>query len=286
MSPAKQDLYTHALPKVGRTYPILLFVLVTLGIALGPSIASAQQLSLSWIDNSGGQAGFIIQRATSTTGPYTQIAQVSLGVTSYSDTAALTFGTTYCYQVAAVNTYGISVFSNLACGSPSGGFTLAAAKAGTGAGTVSSSPTGIDCGTACSYTYSAGTVVTLAATPSAGSAFIGWSSGGCSGTAPCGLAGNGPITVTATFDTLPTDTLTVSTKGPGTVSSSPGGISCGSVCSAAYTDGAVVTLTAAPGKGARFSGWSGGGCSGTGACMVTLSTATIVSATFSKGGKK
>jgi hypothetical protein len=301
--PAKESLCAHARAKVGRIHPVLLFILVTLVFSFGPSIALAQQLSLSWTDNSGGQAGFIIQRGTGTSGPYAKIVQLPNGVTTYKDTA-ITYGTTYCYQVAAVNSAGVSAFSNLACGSDSGGgstgFTLTTAKVGTGAGTVSSTPAGISCGAACSYTYSAGTVVTLAATPSTGSTFSGWSGGGCSGTAPCGLAGNGSFTVTATFDSLPSPTptptptpssspvytLTVSKQGPGNVMSSPAGIKCGSACSATYAAGTDVTLTAVPAKGARFVGWSGGGCSGTGTCTVTVNTATSVSATFSKGGKK
>jgi uncharacterized repeat protein (TIGR02543 family) len=285
--PAKDTVHAAARLRLGRTRPILLFALVTLATALGPSIASAQMLSLSWTDNSGGQAGFIIQRSTSTTGPYSQIAQVPAGVTAYSDTA-VSLGTTYCYQVAAVDSAGVSAFSNLACASPSGGFTLTAAKTGTGAGTVSSSPAGINCGTACSYTYPGGTVVTLTATPSAGYTFSGWTSGGCSGTAPCSLAGNGSITVTASFAAIPPSTyaLAVSKQGPGTVTSNPAGINCGSVCSAAYASGTVVTLTAIANSGARFGGWSGGGCSGTGTCTVTLNKAISVSASFSKGGKK
>jgi len=43
-----------------------------------------------------------------------------------------------------------------------------------------------------------------------------------------------------------------------------------------------VTLTAVPGSGASFKGWSGGGCSGAGNCVVTLSANTTVTATFSK----
>jgi hypothetical protein len=76
----------------------------------------------------------------------------------------------------------------------------------------------------------------------------------------------------------------VITKGPGTISSNPGGISCGSVCSAAYASGTVVTLTATPGNNARFVGWFGG-CSGTGTCTVTLDHASSVTAAF-KGGRK
>jgi List-Bact-rpt repeat protein len=294
--PARESFCVHARSKVGRTHPVLLFILVTLVFSFGPSIALAQQLSLSWTDNSGGQAGFVIQRGTSTSGPYNDIAQVALGVTSYSDTA-VSAGVTYCYRVAATQGDLVSAFSNLACASPSGispssMFNVVASKTGTGTGLVSSTPAGIDCGTTCSYTYLAGTVVTVATTPSSGSTFRGWSGGGCSGTAACTLTGNGSVTVTATFDTSPTPTptsptytLAVTTKGPGTISSSSGGISCGSVCSAAYASGAVVTLTATPGKGARFGGWFGGGCSGTGTCTVTLDHAVSVTAAF-KGGKK
>jgi len=77
-------------------------------------------------------------------------------------------------------------------------------------------------------------------------------------------------------------TLTVSKAGAGsgTVTSSPAGISCGATCSASFTPGTVVTLTAAPGAGSTFTGWSGGGCTGTGTCSVTMNAATAVTATF------
>jgi hypothetical protein len=283
--PARGVLHTLARLGVGQSRPILLFALVTLGVVVGPAVTTAAQLNLNWVDNSGGQAGFIIQRATGTTGTYTQVAQTPVGVESYSD-ATVSSGTTYCYRVAAVNSAGTSSFSNLACGSPSGGLTITAAKAGAATGIVGSSPAGIDCGTACSYTYPAGAAVTLAATPASGSIFKGWTSGGCSGTDPCTLTGNGSVTVTATFAVPSTYTLTVNKSGPGTVSSSPGGISCGSTCSASYAGGSVVTLKAVPREGAHFDGWSGGGCSGTGTCTVTLNTAMSVTAGFSRGGKK
>lgn len=80
----------------------------------------------------------------------------------------------------------------------------------------------------------------------------------------------------------PTQTLTVTRDGigSGTVTSVPAGIDCGSTCSAEFEEGTMVTLTAAAGSGSSFAGWSGGGCSGTGACQVTLSGATSVTATF------
>lgn len=77
-------------------------------------------------------------------------------------------------------------------------------------------------------------------------------------------------------------TLTVnrSGAGSGTVTSSPAGISCGSTCSASFNSGTSVTLTASAASGSVFAGWSGGGCSGTGTCTVTMNAARSVTATF------
>ena len=68
--------------------------------------------------------------------------------------------------------------------------------------------------------------------------------------------------------------------GGGTVTSSPGGINCGATCAANFGAAQVVTLTATPTAGSTFSGWSGGGCGGTGQCAVTLNADTQVTATF------
>src|SRR5438132_2050352 len=73
--------------------------------------------------------------------------------------------------------------------------------------------------------------------------------------------------------------------GNGTViSATPTGISCGSACSAVYSSGTAVTLTATAASDSSFSGWTGGGCSGTGACTVTVTAATTVIATFTVNG--
>ena len=80
----------------------------------------------------------------------------------------------------------------------------------------------------------------------------------------------------------PTYTLTVSRAGTGsgTVTSSPAGINCGSDCTEAYNSGTSVTLTATAASGSTFAGWSGGGCSGTGNCSVTMDANKTVTATF------
>src|SRR5580704_12956220 len=74
-------------------------------------------------------------------------------------------------------------------------------------------------------------------------------------------------------------TLTV-TSANGTVTSSPGTINCGSTCTNSFSSGTVVTLTAVASSGYTFSGWSGAGCSGTGTCIVTMSSAQAVTASY------
>lgn len=81
----------------------------------------------------------------------------------------------------------------------------------------------------------------------------------------------------------PPPTLTVDKQGTGTgtVTSSIGGINCGTVCiSQPINSGDSVVLTAAPGNGSTFSGWSGGGCSATGTCIVTMTANQNVTAIF------
>ena len=81
-------------------------------------------------------------------------------------------------------------------------FTLTVNKIGAGTGTVTSSPAGINCGGTCSASFASNTVVTLAASAGANSAFLGWS-GGCSGTSNCVVTLSSNTTRTADFDALP-----------------------------------------------------------------------------------
>jgi chitodextrinase len=91
-----------------------------------------------------------------------------------------------------------------------------------------------------------------------------------------------PVSITLTPST---STLAVSTVGNGMVTSSPTGIDCPSnSCSASYGTGSTITLTAKPHKKWKFMGWTGA-CSGTGDCVIQLSTDQVVEATFSQGNK-
>ncbi len=160
------------------------------------------------------------------------------------------------------------------------GSSLTVTKAGTGSGTVTSSSGGINCGATCSASYTSGTAVTLTAAAATGSTFAGWSGGGCAGTGACTVTVSAATSVTATF-TRPSFALSVikSGNGSGTVTSAPTGINCGATCSASFTSGTAVSLTAAPAAGSTFTGWSGS-CAGIGACNVTMSAAGAVTATF------
>lgn len=76
--------------------------------------------------------------------------------------------------------------------------------------------------------------------------------------------------------------LSVIISGPagGSVQSTPAGIDCGQNCSYFFAPGQIVTLTAATDACTEFVGWSGGGCSGNQACVVTLQDHTAVTADF------
>jgi len=74
--------------------------------------------------------------------------------------------------------------------------------------------------------------------------------------------------------------LTVAIIGTGTVTSDVGGINCGATCTSLFaTRGTMVALTAAPGPGLSFGGWTGS-CTGTGTCQVAMNASRSVTATF------
>lgn len=66
--------------------------------------------------------------------------------------------------------------------------------------------------------------------------------------------------------------------GSGTVTSSPQGINCGSICSASFEQNGVVTLTASPAAGSVFEGWTGDPDCSDG--RVTLDTGKSCNAVF------
>jgi hypothetical protein len=158
--------------------------------------------------------------------------------------------------------------------------TLKVDRTGTGGGFVTSSPAGISCGASCAATYDQSTKVTLTATPAAGSKFAGWAGGGCAGTRQCKLTLTQTTQVSARFNAQIALNVVKNGTGSGNVTSAPRGINCGVTCAASYALGTKVKLSAKASPGSRFAGWSGGGCSGTRSCVVTLLQAQSVTATF------
>ncbi len=160
-------------------------------------------------------------------------------------------------------------------------YSVSVTETGTGSGAVTSFPAGISCAPTCSATFVAGTSLKLVATAVTGSKFTGWS-GGCTGTAAtCTVAVTSNLSANANFDILVYPlTVMLGGTGTGTVASSPAGIHCSPACSANYSPGTMVTLTATVPIGVTWVGWSGA-CSGTSlACTVTMSSAKTVTAKF------
>ncbi|MGD0573606.1 MAG: ice-binding family protein [Sedimentisphaerales bacterium] len=145
-------------------------------------------------------------------------------------------------------------------------YTLTVDTAGTGKGTVKVSPKDAN--------YTNGSVVTLKAVPAAGSTFAGWSGAATATAKSVKITISTYTVVTAIFDIIPRYTLTVDTAGTGkgTVKVSPK--------DANYTSGSVVTLTAVPAAGSTFAGWSGATTATAKSVKITISTYTVVTATF------
>ena len=153
-----------------------------------------------------------------------------------------------------------------------------------GIGSVSSQPAGINnCTVSCSSSFPANAQVTLTATPGANQNFVGWT-GACTGSAvSCVVVMSQVRTVGATFAPVvgTNFALNVSLSGQGSVVSNPAGINCGSTCSASFTSGTAVTLTAVPSIGHTFSSWSGA-CTGTqSSCTLQLTQVRNAQAVFS-----
>jgi hypothetical protein len=80
---------------------------------------------------------------------------------------------------------------------------LTISKPGSGTGTVTSSPAGINCGTTCSSTFPFGSVVVLFQSTTNSSGFSAWGGGVCSGTGDCAFSMSSDRSVSADFSLSP-----------------------------------------------------------------------------------
>jgi hypothetical protein len=232
--------------------------------------------TLTWVDNKGTDIYSLGDTVTLTAAP-----ALHSRFTSWTGCTTVNGSTCTVWMTAARN-----VTASFAADPK---YALTVTKAGTGTGTITSDPTGVNCPGDCSEPYWKNEVVTLTATPAGNSMFSGWSEG-CTGTeSTCIVTMSAAKTVKAKFIPYPTLNVTKLGKGSGAITSSDAGISCGNVdvpdCTEVYTTPDTVTLTAEPTVHSRFAGWTGcPSASGT-TCTVRMTAARNVTATFGKDPK-
>jgi hypothetical protein len=224
---------------------LFIFLVFSLLISLYPSSAFSGTTTLTWDPpsiNADGTpltdlAGYMIYYGTNP-GNYSQSINVG-DVTTYT-VNNLTEGLTYYFVTTAYDAIrNESEYSNETYKIIPQQFSLGINKNGTGKGTVTSSPTGINCGSDCSEIYTAGRVIALAATCDTSSIFAGWSEGVCSGTGTCTFSMNSVKTITATFN-LKTYSITATSESGGSIS--PAG-------SVTINHGSAKTFTITPNSG-------------------------------------
>jgi hypothetical protein len=180
--------------------------------------------------------------------------------------------------------------------------TLTIMGSGTGDGTVTSSPAGINCSvtngvaaaTGCKAQFTQGATVRLTATPRSGSSFRGWFRT-CSGTGSCSVTMSVNRTVDSRFLQGPFRIRIVGGVGTGNgrITSQPGlspaincvitgGTPATTGCSARYPAYTELVLTAAPASGSAFT-W-GPPCSGAGTCSHTAIQSRAIEAVFTPTG--
>ena len=167
------------------------------------------------------------------------------------------------------------------------GPTLELTITGSGAGTVTSSPSGIACSSGdCAHKFKEGKLVTLTAVPAVHSRFVAWT--GCEAEPSpikCEVTMSAARAVEAEFAAIPQATLDVTVEGAGKVISSPAGIACTSgTCTEHFdTEGpeSTVTLFATASPDNHFEMWEGE-CEDTNGteCTVAMSAVRSVKSVF------
>ena len=200
-------------------------------VVLGPTIT----LNLAFLGDGGGRVNSVPAGLDCTADCTTQIStsqQILLSATADADSQFVAWGgDPDCADGNLIpdGDKNCTVIFNLKPPPPTETVDVTVQLTGAGSGSVTSEPAGIDCpANSCSGTFIQFTRVALTATPAEGSVFTGWS-----GDADCldgDLTGDASATCIANFDIAPppepSARLTMGVAGPGTVSSSPPGISC------------------------------------------------------------
>ncbi len=210
---------------------------------------------------------------------FSPLGRVPLSTVKTADSATAAPGGTDGYTITVHNPNTVSVSLDAITDTLPGGFTY---QTGSTTGATTSDPAisgqQLSWSGPISVPASGDASIHFAVTVASGSGtYFNNASGVAEGFTVAPTGDTAPITVAAagTNDLA----VTVTGSGTGTVTSAPSGIDCGTSCSATFDDGTPVDLTATPGLGSTFAGWSGD-CSGTGSCSLTMDADHAVTATF------
>lgn len=100
--------------------PVLhVLLLLCVSLAAAPA-AQAAQLAVSWVDNSGDEDGFLVERRGQAAGAFQPVATLGPNAVAFLDTGVAA-GTAYCYRVRAFNLAGPSTYSSEGCGTSAAG---------------------------------------------------------------------------------------------------------------------------------------------------------------------
>jgi hypothetical protein len=162
--------------------------------------------------------------------------------------------------------------------------TLSVSKVGSGDGRITSHPSGIDCGSACSTSAERGKRIRLTALPFHDATFAGWTGSSCGDGRSCLVVLRDRVNIVARFDAKPPPLgepeLTVRIAGGGRVQSTPERIDCPATCTRPFADGTQVVLVAQPDGGSLFDHWNDPKCPGAGRCTLMLRGDRSITATF------
>ena len=261
---------------------------------IAAATAGAGQATVSWSTPAFNGGGAITgYEVTPYVGGAPQAATL-VGVVTQTTVSGLANGTTYTFRAAAVNALGTGAQS--AASNPVTPRTVpeapinVSATGGTRQATVTWSPPASDGGDAISgydvTSYVTGIAQGTTTVGAVTQATVGGLTNGTTYTFRV-AAKNGVGTGAQSADSNAVTpaaqrfTLTVSKTeaGAGIVTSSSGGITCGTSCAADFDAGTSLTLTAIAASGSTFAGWSGA-CTGTGPCAVTMDATKAVTAAF------
>jgi hypothetical protein len=192
----------------------------------------------------------------------------------------------YAYDAASSDIPDRVEFDNIMIIPLDSGETRTLTVARTGEGTVTSNPSGISCGSACTASYPKEASVTLTAIPASGYDFA-YYSGGCVSVNPvCSLTLATNTSVSARFVSKKSKKVnlvvmkTKTNKGDGTITSTDGRVTCGTDCRESYYPGSPVKLKVTAASGSVFTSWIGCPSAMGDTCTLAADKSMTVKAVF------